>query len=363
MVDLGDFEEPEPSGHKDFIGLDYHGKAVSHLDALCHIGYRGQLFGGVASRDVFSSRGSTWAAVTTLADGLVLRGVLLDLPVVHGVDWVEPGTGVPRRDVEDGLEERWVFDVGPGDAVLLRSGWRPRAALGAWNTERPAPACTSTPCRCSPSARMSLLGGDSDSDVRPSPVEGVHSPIHALSLTALGIPLLDNLDLEELVGRLCVRPAGTSSSSSSPLWSSPAAPARRSTRSRCCDRGATGSGSPTTCTPPADRVVLGRHRPGSARGARRRRVGLPAAGRRGADRRAASRATTPCCSPRRRSPPRPCRAPDQPRLLARFGVGLDAVDVGACTAAGVAVTITPDGARRAVATAALTLILAVASTI
>ncbi|WP_322769658.1 NAD(P)-dependent oxidoreductase [Frankia sp. Cr1] len=47
-----------------------------------------------------------------------------------------------------------------------------------------------------------------------------------------------------------------------------------------------------------------------------------------------------------------------PRLLARFGVGLDAVDVDACTRAGVAVTNTPDGARRAVATAALTLILA-----
>jgi len=48
-----------------------------------------------------------------------------------------------------------------------------------------------------------------------------------------------------------------------------------------------------------------------------------------------------------------------PRVLARFGVGLDAVDVTACTRAGVAVTYTPDGARRAVATAALTLMLAV----
>jgi phosphoglycerate dehydrogenase-like enzyme len=51
--------------------------------------------------------------------------------------------------------------------------------------------------------------------------------------------------------------------------------------------------------------------------------------------------------------------PNPPRLLARFGVGLDTVDVAACTRAGVAVTITPDGARHAVATAALTLTLAV----
>lgn len=51
--------------------------------------------------------------------------------------------------------------------------------------------------------------------------------------------------------------------------------------------------------------------------------------------------------------------PFTPRLFARFGVGLDAVDLPACSAVGVAVTITSDGAKRAVATAALALILAV----
>lgn len=52
--------------------------------------------------------------------------------------------------------------------------------------------------------------------------------------------------------------------------------------------------------------------------------------------------------------------PDVPRpiLLSRFGVGFDAVDLEACTQADVAATITPDGARRPVATAALTLLLA-----
>ncbi|MFT3860194.1 2-hydroxyacid dehydrogenase [Micropruina sp.] len=49
----------------------------------------------------------------------------------------------------------------------------------------------------------------------------------------------------------------------------------------------------------------------------------------------------------------------RPLLLARFGVGYDAVDLNACTERGVAVTITPDGARRPVATAALTMLLAV----
>lgn len=53
----------------------------------------------------------------------------------------------------------------------------------------------------------------------------------------------------------------------------------------------------------------------------------------------------------------------QPRFaaVARFGVGYDKVDVAACTAAGVALTITPDAVRRPVAVAAMTLLLALAS--
>lgn len=48
-----------------------------------------------------------------------------------------------------------------------------------------------------------------------------------------------------------------------------------------------------------------------------------------------------------------------PLLFARFGVGYDTVDLDACTRNGALVTITPDGARRPVATAALTLLLSV----
>jgi D-3-phosphoglycerate dehydrogenase len=45
-------------------------------------------------------------------------------------------------------------------------------------------------------------------------------------------------------------------------------------------------------------------------------------------------------------------------IVARFGVGYDSVDVGACSVAGIALAITPDGVRRPVAVAILTFILA-----
>src|SRR4051812_36942332 len=46
------------------------------------------------------------------------------------------------------------------------------------------------------------------------------------------------------------------------------------------------------------------------------------------------------------------------KVVARFGVGYDNVDVPACTRAGVMLTITPEGVRRPVAVAALTFLLA-----
>ncbi|MDF3062763.1 MAG: dehydrogenase [Microvirga sp.] len=48
-------------------------------------------------------------------------------------------------------------------------------------------------------------------------------------------------------------------------------------------------------------------------------------------------------------------------IVARFGVGYDTVDVPACTAAGIALAITPDGVRRPVAVTVLTFMLALAS--
>ena len=48
------------------------------------------------------------------------------------------------------------------------------------------------------------------------------------------------------------------------------------------------------------------------------------------------------------------------KLIARFGVGYDSIDVAACTRAGVLLTIAPDGVRRPVATSALTFVLMLA---
>jgi kynurenine formamidase len=197
MTDLGDVEAPEPSTHKDFIAADYHGKGVTHLDALCHIAYRGQLYDGRTAHEVVDAAGARFGAVSTLGP-LVTRGVLLDLPVVLGIRWLEPGQAVHPKDIvaaEKALDVR----IGEGDAVLLRSGHvARRAELGAWDPDTASAGFHVDAVPLLAERGIALLGGDGDSDVRPSPVDGVHSPVHALAVAAMGVPLLDNLDLEAL---------------------------------------------------------------------------------------------------------------------------------------------------------------------
>jgi len=204
MTRLGELLAPgdvEPSGYMDFIGADYHGKTVSHIDAFNHIAYEGLIFGGAVARDELSRDGIASGDVT-LYGPLVTRGILLDMAALTGVDWVEPGTVWRQADVEDALERVGV-ELRSGDALLLHSGHDlRRERLGAWD---PDASAAGLHVDCVPwlfEQGVAILGADDETDVRPSPVEGVTLPIHVLALVMAGVPLLDNLALDALA-RAC----------------------------------------------------------------------------------------------------------------------------------------------------------------
>ncbi|MFJ7157255.1 cyclase family protein [Streptomyces sp. NPDC101118] len=199
MSDLGDVEPPEPATHKDFLAADYHGKGVSHLDALSHVAYRGQLYDGHAAREVIGAAGARFGAVAALGP-LVTRGVLLDLPAVDGAGWLEPGRPVHARDLA-AAERALGVRIDEGCAVLVRTGrFRRRRELGPWDVGAAGAGLHVDAVPLLAERGIALLGADGDNDLRPSPVEGVHSPVHVLAVAAMGVPLLDNLDLEALAG-------------------------------------------------------------------------------------------------------------------------------------------------------------------
>jgi kynurenine formamidase len=188
----------EPKMNEDFIGLDYHGKLVTHVDALCHCAYGGRLYNDVASLEAVTGFGARFGAVTCFEDGIVGRGVVLDMPRYLAVDWIEPGTALLPDQLESAAARENV-EIGEGDILLVRTGHAiRRASIGPWN---PDEISAGIDLSCLPWLRargVAVLGSDADTDARPSPVADVHTPAHALALAAMGMPLLDNMDLDRL---------------------------------------------------------------------------------------------------------------------------------------------------------------------
>jgi kynurenine formamidase len=198
MTHMGDKRSDEPTYYTDFIGVDFHGKSASHMDALAHIAYKGLLYNGKPAGEVVVSTGSSFAPISRLAKGVVARGVLLDAALARGVDWVEPPAALGPSDLED-IAASLGVEVRRGDVVLLRSGQMARRrALGPWDPDQSGVGLAVTALEWLAHRQVALLGGDGDSDARPSPVEGVGAPVHVLAINALGMCLLDNLDLEAL---------------------------------------------------------------------------------------------------------------------------------------------------------------------
>jgi kynurenine formamidase len=182
---------------KDYVGVDYHSDGHSHVDALCHVAYEGTLYNGVPQGAV-SASGAAAESVEIMKDGLVGRGVLLDVPRVRGVPWLEPGDHVRREDLEAAEREQGVR-VGEGDILLVRTGHARRLAeQGPWDTTTAKAGLHPTAVPLLAQRGIAVLGSDGNSDTAPSTTEGVAFPIHVLALNAMGLPLLDYLQFEDL---------------------------------------------------------------------------------------------------------------------------------------------------------------------
>jgi kynurenine formamidase len=180
---------------KDYVGVDYHNDGHTHIDALCHVGYKGLLYNG-KSVDAVTTDGASVNSIAVLRNGLVGRGVLLDIPRLHGTPWLEPGEHVFREDLERAEREQAVT-VGEGDVLLVRTGHvRRLAELGPWNTPKAKAGLHPTAMRFVAERGVAVLGSDGNNDTAPSTTEGVDFPIHVLAINALGIHLLDYLQLE-----------------------------------------------------------------------------------------------------------------------------------------------------------------------
>ncbi len=185
---------------KDYIGVDYHNDGHSHIDAFSHVAFDGRLFGGEADGSV-TADGAQAGAIEVLKDGLIGRGVLLDIPRARGVPWLEPGEHVFTEDLE-AAERGQAVTVGTGDILLVRTGHtRRQAEVEPWDTTKAKAGLHPTTASFLADRRVAALGSDGNSDTAPSTTEGVAFPIHVLAINAMGIHLLDYLQFEDAARR------------------------------------------------------------------------------------------------------------------------------------------------------------------
>ena len=187
----------------DRFGVAFHGVAHTHLDSLAHINYDGVFYNGYKPDPaaVMKANGHARNSIVNLKNGIFTRGVLIDIPRMKGVRYLEPGTVITRDDVE-AFEKFAGLKVTAGDAVFIRTGrWARRAAVGPWDLGReagmrPGPGASVLPWL--KGRDVALLGSDVPPSTSPVDVEGETGPVHDFALVTLGIHLFDNCDLEAL---------------------------------------------------------------------------------------------------------------------------------------------------------------------
>ena len=184
----------------DMLAMNIHGDVDSHIDALCHVSYNGALYNGVSPYAV-TSRGASELSIDDVHDGIVGRGVLLDIPRLRGVPWLEPGEYVTAEELA-AAEAAQQVRAGPGDLLFIRVGHRVRRAeLGPWDVASSRAGLHPFAMEFLAERQVAVLGGDSNSDTAPSIVEGVAFPVHVLAINAMGMHLLDYLQFDDLISR------------------------------------------------------------------------------------------------------------------------------------------------------------------
>lgn len=198
------------SGASDAFLLAPHGVSMTHLDAPSHSHVRADaakpwtIFNGKPANLVTTAGGATIGSIELAGGGIVSRGVLLDIPRVRGVQWLDGAEPVFPEDL-DAAEAAQGVRVEPGDILFVRTGFpRRRAELGPKPT---AEGMSALQAACLPWLRerdVAVVGADTGNDVAPAQYPSLGLPIHGVGMGAIGLWILDNPDYEELAAT-CAR--------------------------------------------------------------------------------------------------------------------------------------------------------------
>ena len=175
----------------DFVGVRFHGFDITHLDGLCHIfTHKGEMYNGFSTSEIQDSGTKKLGIESIASKGIIGRGVLLDIARLKGKN-LKPGDTIYLNDLLDAQKQQKV-EIKSGDILFIRTG------AGRNNTSE---LCSGPHPQCIPwihENEISLLGGDGANDTYPNQFARWRMPIHMIGIPYLGLPLLDNAELDAL---------------------------------------------------------------------------------------------------------------------------------------------------------------------
>jgi kynurenine formamidase len=187
-------QDPDPFAMES-LTISFHGTSYTHMDSLSHMFYKDRGYNGVA-KTAITAKGASALAITAFKTGFVGRGVLMDIPRLKGVPYLEPRTAITPADL-DAWEKQAGVKVGAGDIVFFRTGrWARRAKVGAWDIGAESAGLHPGVARWLKARDVAIVGWDGHGEVMPTVAKGVDFPMHQLLIIAMGTPIFDNCDLE-----------------------------------------------------------------------------------------------------------------------------------------------------------------------
>ena len=190
-----------PGGFKyadDYIFMPLQG--ATQWDSLAHVYYDDHIYNGFPARDV-SVVGAMHDSIDKQAKGVAGRGVLLDIARLKGVDWMQAGDVITPDDLEAAIAAQGGVDVGSGDILLFRTGWRKKFVVekDARGFMAGEPGLGQDCCEWLHDREIAAVASDNWAiEVMPGEDPNAILNLHCVLIRDMGMTLGEIFDLEEL---------------------------------------------------------------------------------------------------------------------------------------------------------------------
>src|SRR3954469_25484916 len=195
------------AGAGDSLSVSFHGYAHTHLDAFAHRFFDGKMWNGVSYEEVTKEAGAKKNSIYNVHNGIFTRAILVDIPRLRNVPYLEPGTRIYIEDLE-AWEKMAGVKVSAGDAVFIRTGrWARRAKVGPWNAGRETAGLDASVLPWLKRRDVALLGSETAQDATPPQAGAELGPLalHDFALIMLGVHLMDDTNLDAVAEAAAAR--------------------------------------------------------------------------------------------------------------------------------------------------------------